>query len=155
MSIVPQLPEPLNEQAPRLRSMAEIRDYIDRHFAQALPINRLAGLASLSPFQFIRAFRAATGETPHQYVRARRIERARELLVNTPMSVTDICDAVGFRSLGSFSAVFKRLTGQAPAQYRSSHTRQALVHGSILRLYELERYPRPPASQSGRGDQGE
>jgi transcriptional regulator GlxA family with amidase domain len=139
MSIVPQSPEAMNVCDPPLRSIVEVREYIDRHFAQPLSIDRLAGLAALSPFQFIRAFRSATGETPHQYLRARRIERARELLVTTPMSVTDICDAVGFRSLGSFSAVFKRLTGQAPAQYRSSHTRQALVHSSFFRMYHIER----------------
>ena len=75
--------------------------------------------AGLSSFHFIRAFRAHAGQTPHQYLRARRIERAKELLVTTPMPVTEICDAVGFQSLGSFSSLFRRLTGETPAAYRA------------------------------------
>ncbi len=138
MSIVPQRPEALNEPQRAMHSISDVCDYIDRHFAQPLSIERLAALAALSPFQFIRAFRAATGSTPHRYVRARRIDRARELLVTTSMSVTEICDAVGFRSLGSFSAVFKRLTGHAPAHYRSSHGRQAMAPGPVFPVFTVE-----------------
>jgi transcriptional regulator GlxA family with amidase domain len=96
-------------------SLDEVRSYIDRNFASPLTIMRLASMAGLSPFYFIRSFRSATGLTPHQYVRAKRIERAQELLVTTPLPVTEICDAVGFQSLGSFSATFRRLTGRPPA----------------------------------------
>jgi transcriptional regulator GlxA family with amidase domain len=73
---------------------------MDRHYAEPLAIRQLARLAGLSVHHFIRAVRAATGQTPHRYLRARRIDRARELLVRTPMPVTEICDAVGFQSLG-------------------------------------------------------
>jgi methylphosphotriester-DNA--protein-cysteine methyltransferase len=54
-----------------------------------LTVERLASLGGLSPFHFIRSFRDATGLTPHQYVRSKRIERAKELLVTTPIPVTD------------------------------------------------------------------
>ena len=96
------------------RDVPGVRDYIDRHYARPLTIERLAALAGLSPFHFIRAFRAASGLTPHQYLRNRRIERAKELLVTTPMPVTEVCDAVGFQSLGSFSSLFRKLTGKHP-----------------------------------------
>src|SRR5262245_16533682 len=60
-----------------------VREYIDRHYASPLTVPRLAKRAGLSTFHFIRAFHATTGQTPHQYVRARRIERAKELLITT------------------------------------------------------------------------
>lgn len=115
--------------------MARVRDYIDRHFAKPLTVPHLARLTRLSTFHFIRAFRAETGATPHQYVRARRIERARELLVTTPMPVTEICDAVGFQSLGSFSTLFRRLTGEAPAAYRARRRRKVVIPGCFIRMY--------------------
>ena len=63
--------------------------------------SRPAGQArGLVAYHFIRAFRAHAGQTPHQYLRARRIQRAR-LPITTPMPVTEICDAVGFQSLGA------------------------------------------------------
>jgi AraC-like DNA-binding protein len=93
----------------------------------------------LSTYHFIRAFRAATGQTPHQYLRARRIARAQELLVNTPMPVTEICDAVGFQSLGSFSSVFRKLTGETPARYRGSRRRLPYIPGCYVRMYRADR----------------
>lgn len=56
----------------------------------------------------------AFGETPHAYLLPRRIERAKELLRNTPLSVTEVSLAVGFRSLGSFSTAFRQLVGEHP-----------------------------------------
>ena len=119
--------------------IVDVRAYIDKHYAKSLTIERLAQLAGLSRFHFIRAFRAAFGQTPHQYLRQRRIDRARELLVTTPMSVTDICDATGFQSLGSFSSLFRRLTGETPVQYRARRRRTAYIPGCFIRMYRVGR----------------
>jgi transcriptional regulator GlxA family with amidase domain len=64
-------------------------------------------------------FRGAFDATPHQYLTRRRIERARDLLAGTDLDVTEICFAVGFQSLGSFSALFHRCVGHAPTTYRA------------------------------------
>ena len=120
------------------RDVQGVRDHIDRHYARPLTIERLAALAGLSPFHFIRAFRAATGLTPHQYLRNRRIERAKELLVTTPMPVTEVCDAVGFQSLGSFSSLFRKLTGETPAGYRSKRRRAPAIPGCYIRMYRAD-----------------
>jgi AraC-like DNA-binding protein len=120
-------------------TLAEVRAHIDRHFARPLPVPRLARLAGLSTFHFIRAFRGETGLTPHQYVRERRIARAKELLVTTPMPVTDICDAVGFQSLGSFGSVFRRLTGETPGAYRAARRKSAPIPACFVRMYRADR----------------
>ena len=116
-------------------TIARVRDYIDRHYAKPLTVPHLAQLAQLSTFHFIRAFRSETGVTPHQYLRARRIDRACELLVTTPMPVTEVCDAVGFQSLGSFSALFRRMTGEAPSAYRAKRRRNVVIPGCFIRMY--------------------
>ncbi len=120
------------------RDLPGVREYIDRHYARPLTVDRLASLAGLSPFHFIRAFRAAMGLTPHQYLRNRRIERAKELLVTTPMPVTEICDAVGFQSLGSFSSLFRKLTGETPAGYRAKRRRAPAIPGCYIRMYRAD-----------------
>jgi AraC-like DNA-binding protein len=109
--------------------------YIDRHLAEPLTVARLARQARLSPWHFIRAFRAATGRTPHQFVRDRRLERAKTLLVTTPRPVTDICDAVGFQSLGSFSSLFRRATGETPQAYRVARRRRPYIPTCFIRMY--------------------
>ena len=120
-------------------SLPAIRAYVDRHYAKQLTVPHLAKLAGLSRFHFIRAFRAEAGMTPHQYLRDRRIARARELLVTTPLPVTEICDAVGFQSLGSFCALFKRLTGEAPVSYRAARRKSARIPDCFIRMYRVER----------------
>jgi len=94
------------------------KDLADRSYAEPLDVDALARTALCSRAHFIRSFKAAYGETPHQYLQRRRIERATELLRGTDRSVSDICLSVGFRSLGSFSAVFRRIVGEAPIAYR-------------------------------------
>jgi AraC-like DNA-binding protein len=115
-----------------------VRDHIDRHYAKPLTVDRLAALAGLSPFHFIRAFRAAAGTTPHQYLRTRRLERAKELLVTTPLPITEICDAVGFQSLGSFCSLFRRTTGETPAAYRARRRKSPYIPGCFVRMYRAE-----------------
>src|SRR5262249_44340722 len=72
----------------------------------------------LSPYQFIRMFKACFGETPHQVRIAARLARARQLLAGSDSSVTEICAAVGFSSLGTFSFEFARRVGAPPSTFR-------------------------------------
>ena len=119
--------------------LSAVRAFIDRHLAAPLTVRRLSTVAGLSPFHFIRTFRAATGQTPHQYVRNRRIARARELLVTTPLPVTEICEAVGFQSLGSFSTVFRRLTGESPTACRARLRRTPYIPACFIRMHRAGR----------------
>ncbi len=93
------------------------KDLIDRDFAEPLDLPALARAAHASRAHFVRSFKKAFGETPHRYLQRRRIERAKELLRNTQLSVTEVSLAVGFRSLGSFSTAFRQLVGESPSAY--------------------------------------
>ncbi len=94
------------------------RTLIHGRFDESLDLEAIAREAYLSRFHFAREFRRHFDATPHQYLTRRRIERAKELLVGTEMSVTAICMAVGFSSLGSFSSLFQRHVGHSPNRYR-------------------------------------
>jgi AraC-like DNA-binding protein len=102
----------------RNRWMLRARDVIDRDYGRALDIPMLARVALVSEAHFIRTFRALFGETPHRYLQRRRVERAMALLRTTDRSVTDICLAVGFTSLGTFSRTFRDIVGQSPSGFR-------------------------------------
>jgi transcriptional regulator GlxA family with amidase domain len=121
----------------RGRDLASILAYMNSHYARPLTVAGLARMAGLSRAHFIRAFRASTGTTPRQYLRARRIDRARELLVRTPMPITTICEMVGFHSLGSFSSLFRRVTGESPAAWRARRRRPPIIPGCYLRMYRV------------------
>ena len=101
-----------------LRMLRRARDRIDREYAEQIDIPALAAGAGYSREHFIRAFRAAYGETPGRYRTRRRVERACELLRSANLTVTEICHVVGFTSLGTFSARFAELTGMSPTAYR-------------------------------------
>lgn len=95
------------------------RDYAEAMFAEPVALADLADVAGMSANHLLRSFRQAFGQTPHQYISALRLARARELLAGTGLSVTEICLAVGFTSLGSFSWLFRRTFGLAPLEYRA------------------------------------
>jgi AraC-like DNA-binding protein len=117
----------------RARSLLRSRRYVG--------IREAAAEARLSPFQFIRRFKAVFGETPHQLRIAMRLDRARRLLALTDRAVTDVCLDVGFSSLGSFSALFTRRVGRSPSAYRaevrattSPSERPAVLYPGCLNL---------------------
>lgn len=93
---------------------------LDRSYHEPITIEDLSREVALSPYYLIRAFRQVYQQTPHQYLVAQRIARAKELLRNSDLSITEICAAVGFESLGSFSTLFRKVTGLSPRTYRSS-----------------------------------
>ncbi len=101
------------------RHLLRARDLADGRYCDPLDVAALAARAHVSPTHFTRCFREAYGTTPHQYLIARRMERACFLLRETGRPVTEISLDVGFRSLGSFSATFSRWLGVSPSAYRS------------------------------------
>jgi AraC-like DNA-binding protein len=126
------------EENQNLVTLTRVREHIEKHYARPLTIEQLARMAGLSVFHFIRAFRAAHGQTPHQFLRDRRLERAKELLVTTAMPVTEVCAAVGFQSLGSFSTLFRKSTGETPAAYRAARRRRPYIPACFVRMYRAE-----------------
>jgi AraC family transcriptional regulator len=94
------------------------RDYIDATCTGPVALADLARTAGLSPNHLLRTFRQLFHQTPYQYVTARRLALAQRLLAETERPVSEICLAVGFESLGSFSWLFRRRVGVAPSEYR-------------------------------------
>src|SRR6187431_1088948 len=94
------------------------RDHADRQYAEPLDLDALAAEARLSKYHFLRLFRTTYGVTPAEYVSRRRIERAQDLLRATNLTVTEVCHAVGFSSLGSFSSRFRELVGETPSEFQ-------------------------------------
>lgn len=100
------------------RRLHRAREYISASFSEPLSLRDMAKVACLSPNHFLRTFKQAFRQTPHQYLTARRLEQAQKLLTHTDCSVTDICFCVGFESLGSFSSLFRQRVGTSPKNYR-------------------------------------
>jgi AraC family transcriptional regulator len=93
-------------------------EYLEEHLADDISLAALAELARLSPFHFARAFKQSFASPPHRYLTTRRLERAKELLAEPQLSVTQIGAKVGFRDSSSFSSAFRKHTGLAPMDYR-------------------------------------
>ncbi|OKI52959.1 transcriptional regulator [Micromonospora sp. CB01531] len=115
--------------------MLRARDAMDRAYAEPLDIPALARIAHVSEAHFIRTFRATFGETPHHYLQRRRVERAMYLLVRTDQPVTEICHAVGFGSLGTFSRTFRDIVGEPPSAYRTRKTVPAPVPNCFIKAW--------------------
>jgi AraC-like DNA-binding protein len=102
-------------------SLRRAKDLIDTRYDEPLDVPALARAALLSRAHFSRIFRRTFGLSPHQYLIARRMERATVLLRTTDRPVKEICRTVGLRSVGSFTTRFSRTFGMAPTVYRAIH----------------------------------
>ncbi len=122
--------------------LCRAREFIDLCYDLPLNLEQISSQACFSRFHFLRLFREAFDKTPHQYLVARRIEKAKELLSSHELRVTDICFEVGFQSLGSFSSLFHKYVGQPPVLYREQARASALarrqIPGCFLAMYQLE-----------------
>lgn len=106
---------------PHLRDLVllrQARDRIDREYSQPLNVEEIARDVYMSAGHFSRQFKLAYGESPYSYLMTRRVERAMALVRGSEMSVTEVCFAVGFSSLGTFSTRFRELVGVPPSSYR-------------------------------------
>jgi AraC family transcriptional regulator len=100
----------------RLRAVVE---YIEGHLESGPSLEQMAAVARLSPYHFARQFKAATGLPPHQYLIARRVERARQVLqAGTDVSLAEVAARAGFADQSQFCRHFKRLVGVTPGQFR-------------------------------------
>jgi AraC-like DNA-binding protein len=130
-----------------LPHLRRARDHIDRHFDRPLDLAQLAQVAAVSRFPFVRSFDAAYGETPIRYLTRRRIERAQDLLRHANLTVTEVCQLVGFASLGSFSRRFTHLVGESPTAYRDRWAARGGPH--VPGCYLFMRGATDPAGTSG------
>jgi AraC-like DNA-binding protein len=128
---------------PPARHLVRAKDLVDARYAEPLGVADLARAARLSPAHFSREFRRTFGESPHQYLLTRRLERAAALLRTTDWSVADVCVAVGLSSVGSFTTSFGRMFGCTPTAYRArfpSAGALALVPACVVRAYGRPRH---------------
>jgi AraC family transcriptional regulator len=102
----------------KLRTVVE---YIEDHLDASPTLKEMAALVRLSTYYFARQFRRATGLPPHQYVVARRVERAKQLLqTGRDLSLAEVAGHAGFSDQSQFAYHFKRLVGVTPRQFRMS-----------------------------------
>lgn len=111
-----------------LINLRAARDHADRNYTEPLRLDELASIATLSKFHFLRLFKATYGVSPAEYVSQRRIERAQDLLRATNLTITEVCHAVGFTSLGSFSSRFREVVGETPSQFQARYAEVGAPH---------------------------
>jgi len=99
--------------------LQRVTDYINDNLREELTLGKISAVLSMSPYHFAHAFRQTTGLAPHRYVIQRRIERARFLLRETDLSITEIAHQVGYANQSNFSVVFHQFTGQTPRSFRN------------------------------------
>jgi AraC-like DNA-binding protein len=107
--------------AARQRAVERVVAVLRERFADPLSLGDMADIAISSPFHFNRIFRQVTGVPPGRFLSAVRLQAAKQLLLTTRRSVTDICFAVGYNSLGTFTTHFTMLVGASPKRFRKMH----------------------------------
>lgn len=125
------------------RRLFRVLDYIEANLEGELTLDRIASIACLSRYHFARAFKQAVGHSPHRYVSARRLERAKALLIEDDRPLVDIALALGFSSQANFTRAFRQAMGLAPGQFRQelrSRQRDSLL-ADISGLFRSWREP--------------
>jgi AraC-like DNA-binding protein len=100
------------------KAISETVIYMDRHFADNLSVHELAQKIHMTPYAFIRLFKRQIGLTPYEYILKARITKARLILEQTDLSVTEISEQVGFHNVNNFIRKFKMLANTTPLRYR-------------------------------------
>ena len=126
-----------------LRRLLRAKDRMDAASHEEWSVSRLAGVSGVSEAHFAREFRQAFGAPPHRYLLTRRIERAKALLRDTDLPITEIAFQTGWESLGTFGRTFRDITGESPTELRRRE--KAARH-------ELERIPHCFVSAAHRPD---
>jgi len=110
------------------RRLQRVLAFVEQHLDDDVSIEALSAVACLSKFHFARAFKAATGRSPHRHVSERRLQRAKAMLATGEASLVDIAMACRFSSQANFCRAFRRAEGISPGRFR------ALAAGKTVRF---------------------
>ncbi|MBX2828219.1 MAG: helix-turn-helix domain-containing protein [Flavobacteriaceae bacterium] len=110
----------------QIDTVIAIRNYIENHYDTELKLEVLSHFRFVSKYHLLRLFKKYYGLTPKQYLINKRIEIAKDHLAKGT-SVTETCFAVGFKSLGSFSTLFKTKTGKSPIQFQKEQLSRSIL----------------------------
>jgi len=103
------------------RRLQRVLSHIRENIGRDLSVTELAQVVGMSQYYFSKLFKMSTGTTPHQYVMRQRVERAQELLRESPMPLSEVATQVGFETQSHFTSVFRKLVGATPKHYREMH----------------------------------
>jgi transcriptional regulator GlxA family with amidase domain len=109
----------------------QTEEHLQKHFDRDVPIDALAHRIGMSPRNFIRRFKAATGRLPGAYVQTLRVSAAKELLEHGAASIQAVCSKTGYEDVAFFRSLFKRHTGMTPAEYRTRFAQMSLDRGEL------------------------
>ena len=121
-----------------LRRLLRAKDRMDAASDEEWPVRRLARVSGVSEAHFARSFKEAFGVPPHRYLLTRRLERAKALLRDTDLSITEIAFQTGWDSLGTFGRTFRDVTGESPGELRA---REKAAPHDLERVWLRERTP--------------
>lgn len=114
-----------------MRRLLRAKDRMDGASHEDWPVRRLAHVSGVSEAHFARSFKEAFGLPPHRYLLTRRIERAKTLLRDTALPITEIAFQTGWGSLGTFGRTFRDVTGESPGELRARETKAPHERGRV------------------------
>lgn len=109
------------------RRVLKVQQYIDEHFQDEIHLNQLASIVGMTPTAFSRFFKQRTGKKLSDYVIDIRLGHASRLLVDTTMSVAEICYDCGFNNLSNFNRIFKRKKNCSPSEFRETYFKKKVI----------------------------
>jgi len=105
-------------QSSSIEKLEQLLAYIDKHLNEPMTVEELADIVHLQVNYFIKFFKSHLGNTPMNYVKHQRLEKAKRFLLDTPMHISKVAEKVGYTDVSHFSNQFKRYAGMAPSQFR-------------------------------------
>ena len=123
--------DPASQDPELLRRLLRAKDRMDAASHERWPVRRLARVSGVSEAHFARSFKQAFGVPPHRYLLTRRVERAKALLRETDLSITEIAFQTGWASLGTFGRTFRDITGESPGSVRERERAEAHELGRV------------------------
>lgn len=122
INAIPPIASTSAKTGPLVSRLSTVLDYIDTHYSENITLEEAAGIANFSKFYFTRLFKQYTNQTFYDYLSAKRIRAAEQMLIVPNLPITEISLKSGFSSLSSFNRTFKRLKGCSPSEYRTLYT---------------------------------